>query len=47
MAVNLLIFYVGLGIVSELILKLLKPLALRNALEEKFLSFRASRNNVP
>jgi len=40
LTLNLLIFYVGLGLLSELILKLLKPVAVRNALEQKFISFR-------
>ncbi len=46
LAVNLLIFYVGAGLLSEFMRKLIKPVAIRNALEQKFVGFQARRKDT-
>ena len=46
LAVNLLVFYVGVGLLSELIRRLIKPVAIRNAVEIKLLNFQARRKEM-
>ncbi len=46
LAVSLLIFYVGVGLLSELIHRLIKPVSIRNAVEQKFVGFQARRNGM-
>jgi surface polysaccharide O-acyltransferase-like enzyme len=43
LAVNMLIFFVGLGLLSEVIRRLINPLTIRNALENKFLAIYSRR----
>lgn len=42
---NLLVFYVGCSVLSEMIHRLLKPIAIRNAVENKFFSIKARRTS--
>lgn len=43
---NLLIFYVGAGLLSELMCRLINPVGIRNAVEQKLVGFQARRKDI-